>query len=45
MIDNELVDGKLTNVETKASDKGGSIESHAETLERFSYEELKDDNR
>ena len=45
MVDDELVDGKYTDVETWASYEGGSIEAHTETSERLSYEELKEDDR
>jgi len=45
MVYDELVDGKSINVETQAFDEGGSIEMHAETLERFSCEEIKDEYR
>lgn len=45
MVDDKLVDGNSNNVETQVSNKGGWIEAHAKTSERFSFEELKDDDR
>jgi len=45
MVDDELVDGKSTDVETWVSNEGGSTEACAENLERFSCEELRDNDR
>jgi len=45
MVDDELVYGESTDVETKVYDKEGLIEVLAETSKRFSCEEDKDENR
>ena len=45
MVDDELVDGKSTDVENWVFDERGLIEVHTETSERFSCEDLKDDDR
>ena len=44
MVDDELVDGGPTNVETQDSVERGSIEACVETSKRFACEELKDDD-
>jgi len=45
MVDDELVDGGSTNVETWDYVKIGLIEACAETSERFGCEKLKDDDK
>jgi len=45
MVYERLVDGGSTDVENWDSDERGLIEVHAETSERLTYEELKDDDR
>jgi len=45
VVDNEIVDGISTDVETWDSIERGSIEAHAKTSERFAYKELRDDDR
>lgn len=45
LVDDELANENYINVETWTFDEGDSIEACAKNLERFSYEELKDDNK
>jgi len=45
MVDDELLDGGSMNVETLDSVESSSIEACAKNLERFSCEEIKDDER
>lgn len=45
VVDEELVDGRSTDVETREFDEEGSTEACDGTSKRFSYEDLMDDNR